>query len=314
MSFNIYIKNNKSISYNELLENKYLPKSTNISFGVAPTEILDGYSKLYTPKLSSRGVAITTNQDNYNVEVNVGATKDDWRLAVKISLALGDLNNSLISPEFDNELSISEFEEKYNEDWIEDIKYLGIDTFMYMIKEGTDVVLTLMGCIRHFYVGEYVINKLSADNPSSELFNDRLIEELRKIQYLEDYENEIEFPSVRIMDFPEEGEKKLTIFPADFKVLLPKADYVILNKIGEAMAKVPYKVFINHINSKAKRIDELQYVINPVNEIEHFKMILHFKELESSDQNIIHSEKEEKLEKEKQTEKIEPKKWWKFWE
>jgi hypothetical protein len=113
MSFHNYIKNNQRISFNQLLENKYLPKNTNISFGINPNDLLKGYSKLYIPILSSRGVAITTNQEAYDVEVNIAATKDDWRLAVKISLALGEINDSLINPEFDSERSLKEFERKY---------------------------------------------------------------------------------------------------------------------------------------------------------------------------------------------------------
>ncbi|WP_431244965.1 hypothetical protein ACQ9BO_12635 [Flavobacterium sp. P21] len=76
-----------------------------------------------------------------------------------------------------------------------------------MIHEGEDVVLAFMGPIRHYYVGKYIIDKLSTDSASQETLNDQLIEEVRKIQYLEDTEEGIEFPSVKIMDFPEEGEK-----------------------------------------------------------------------------------------------------------
>jgi len=48
------------------------------------------------------------------------------------------------------------------------------------------------------------------------MFYDRLIEEVRKIQFIEDYLKDIEFPSVRIMDFPE-GEIKIAIIPVNYK-------------------------------------------------------------------------------------------------
>lgn len=318
MSFHIYIKNNQNISFKQLLENKYLPENTNISFGINANDLLNGYSKLYIPKLSSRGVAITTNPEEYDVEVNVGATREDWRLAVKISLALGEINDSLINPEFDSEKSLEEFEREYNEEWIESVKHLSVSSFIQMIKEGKDVVMTFMGCIRHFYAGNYIVNTLSKDNVSEELLYDRLIEEIRKIQFIEDYEEEIEFPTVRLMDFPE-GEKKLTIFPANYKVLLPNADYVILNKIGEAIAKVPYNDFIKYNSTKAKRVDELQYIIYPIEESEHYKMLLHFKSLEDV-QNVIQKSDDIKTKVESKTEveinqieKLESKKWWEFW-
>ena len=318
MSFHIYIKNNQSISFNQLLENKYLPKNSNISFGINPNDVLQGYSKLYIPKLSSRGVAITTNPEAYDVEVNIGATKDDWRLAVRISLALAAINDSLINPEFDSEKSLKEFESEYNEEWVESVKHLSLSSFIQIIKEGKDVVMTFMGCIRHFYVGNYIVNTLSKDTVSEEVFYDRLIEEIRKIQFIEDYEEEIEFPTVRIMDSPE-GEKKLTIFPANFKVLLPNADYVILNKIGEAIAKVPYKDFIKYNSTKTKRVDELQYIIYPIEESEHYKMLLHFKSLEDAKNFIQKSDPNETRVASKtaaeinQIEKLQSKKWWEFW-
>jgi len=280
MSFHIYIKNKQIITHSQLLKNKHLPVDTKISFGIYPQELLDGYSKFYLPKLSSRGVAVTTSLDKYDVEVNVGATKDDWRLAVKISLALGEINNSTIEPEFDDEISLDEFETNYNEKWIESIKHLSIESFIQVQKESGGA-LTFMGCVRHYYAGDYIIDTLSKNTDSQEMFNDKLIEEIRKIQHLEDYEDNIEFPSVRIMDFPNEGEKKLTIFPANFKVLLPKADYVILMKKGGEVAKIHFDNFIKHITPKAKRIDEFQYIIYPIEENEHYQMLMHFKSMET---------------------------------
>ncbi|KFF07121.1 hypothetical protein [Flavobacterium reichenbachii] len=281
MSFHIYIKNKQKIKYDQLLNNKHLPAETKISFGINPQEPLDGYSKFYLPKLSSRGVAVTTNPDKYDVEVNVGATKDDWRLAVKISLALGEINDSTIEPEFDDEISLDKFEKNYNEKWIEEVKHLSMESFIHMIQE-TGGALTFMGCIRHYYAGDYIINKLSQNIHSPEMLNDRLIEEIRKIQYLEDQENDIEFPSVRIMDFPDEKEEKsITIFPANFKVLLPKADYIFLIKKNEAIVKVAFDDFIKYIAPKAKRVDEFQYIIYPVQENEHYQMLLHFKSIET---------------------------------
>lgn len=319
MSLHIYIKNSQSITFNQLLESKYLPKNTNISFGVNANDLLEGYSKLYIPKLSSRGVAITTNPEEYDVEVNVGATKEDWRLAVKISLALAEINNSYINPEFDNEKSLDEFEREYNEEWVESVKHLSIDTFIQMFKEGKTGggAMTFMGCKRDYYLGDFILNKLSKDNEAEGLLYDKLIEEIRKIQFIEDYEEEIEFPSVRIMDFPE-GEKKIAIFPANFKILLPKVDYVFLMKKNADIVQVPYDNFLKYISKQAERVDELQYIINPINEIEHYKILLHFKTLENEEDVIPKDVDNEtkigtKVEQSK-IEKLDSRKWWKFWE
>ncbi|MCD1116953.1 hypothetical protein [Chryseobacterium turcicum] len=240
-------------------------------------------------------------------------------MAVKISLALSELNNSVIKPELGNEKTFEEFERDYNEEWIESIKYLSMDTFIQMFKEGkTDGgVMTFMGCIRDFYAGNYIIDTLSKGTISEEMFYDRLIEDIRKLQFIEDYEKEIEFPSVRIMDFPE-GEKKIAIFPANYTVLLPKVDYVFLMKKNDTIAQVPYDDFIKYISKQAKRVDELQYIIHPINEIEHYKILLHFKTLEN-EKNIIqkglnNETKKETKEEVNKIEKLDSKKWWKFWE
>ncbi|WP_027382176.1 hypothetical protein [Epilithonimonas caeni] len=316
MSFHFKIKKKQNISFKQLLENKYLPENTNISFEANFNELLNGYSKLYISKLSSRGVAITTTQNEFDVEVNVGATKEDWRLAVKISLALGELNDSLINPEFDDEKTLEQFENEYNEAWVESVKYHSMSIIIQMFKEDKTRggAMTFMGCIRHFYVGNYVIDTLSKDNESEELLYDRLIEEIRKIQFIEDYEDEIEFPSTRIMDFPE-GEKKIAIFPANFKVLLPKVDYVFLMKKNEAIVQVAYDDFIKYISTQSKRVDELQYIIYAVDESKHYNMLLHFKSLEDKKNEIKIESKIETITKlpTNKIEKIGTKKWWKFW-
>lgn len=315
MSFHIYIKNNQKITYKQLLESKFVPKNTSISFGVNPNDFINGYSKLYIPKLSSRGVAITTTENEFDVEINVGATKEDWRLAAKISLALSELNNSLIKPEFDDAKTLEEFENEYDENWIESVKHLSMNSFIQMIKEGQDVILTFMGCIRHFYVRNYVINSISKDTISEASLYDRLIEEIRKIQYIEDYENDLEFPSIRIMDFPE-GEKKVTIFLANFKVFIPKVDYVFLLKKGDANVKVAYADFIDFVSPKTKRIDELQYIIYPIDEIEHYKILMHFKLLDETKNLIPKNESKITSKTELVTptiEKTDAKKWWEFW-
>ncbi|KAF2508649.1 hypothetical protein EYY60_16100 [Flavobacterium zhairuonense] len=314
MSFHFSIKNKNKISFHQLLENKYLPKETKVSFGVNLNDIVNGYSKFYLPKLSSRGVALTTNSEKYDIEINVGATKDDYLLATKITLALAELNDSLIDPEFDSELNLTEFEKKYNSDWIESVKHLGIDSFIQMIHEGEDVVLAFMGPIRHYYVGKYIIDKLSTDSASQEKLNDQLIEEVRKIQYLEDSEEGIEFPSVKIMDFPEEGEKELTVILPNFKVLLNNVDYVVLNKVGEILIKVSYLEFVNYISPKAKRVDEKQYIIYPINEEDYLKMILHFKAIENEKTNTVKFEVKPEVKtqiiKKEDSKKL---KWWQIW-
>lgn len=274
MSYHFTIKNTRSLTYAHLLDSKYLSQQVNVSFEVNINDPLDGYSKFYIPDKSSRGVAVTTNEEEYDVEINVGASGTDYFLATRIALAFGYLNSSLIHPEDFDGLAIQEFEQNYDENWAESNKHLGIGAMKYMVeKEGT--TFSLPGCVRNYYFGIFTLNKFCYDHPSLELFGDRLISEIQKLQFLEHFEKNLQVPTKMEMDVPE-GVKTLIIIPPECKFLLIKADYIILRANGE-LVKVPYEEFLKHISAESIRMDEEQYIIQPINKIDYWEMIIFFK-------------------------------------
>ena len=274
MSYHFTIKNTRGLTYSQLLDSKYLPPQVRVSFDININDPIDGYSKFYIPDKSSRGVALTANEEVYDVEINVGASKDDYFLATRISLALGDLNSSLICPEDFDELAVQEIEQNYNEKWAENYRHLGIGAMKYLVeKEGS--TFSLPGCIRNYYFGKLTLNKFCFDNPSEELFGDRLISEIKKLQFLEHVEKDLQVPTRMEMDVPE-GVKTLIVIPPDYKFLLIKADFILLRASGE-LVKVPYEEFAKYISADSIRVDEEQYIIQPINKIDYLEMIIFFK-------------------------------------
>lgn len=308
MSFNFFIRNNTEFTYAQLLSNHYVPKDTKLK-AIDPDVIVDGYSKLYLPKSSSRGVALRVSPKEYNVEINIGATKEDYLLAAKLSMAIAELNNSLIAPEYKiEELNLNQFEEKFNADWAESSRHLGIQSSIDLLNQTDSTSMALPGCVRSYYLGPYVIEKLNSDNPTREGFYDKLIEEIRRLQFIEDDEAQIEFPSVRIMDFPNEPDKKIAVILPCFRLLIPAVDYLFLNKQGEMMAKVPYMDFINYMGDKLRRIDELQYITEPISDNTFIEIISYFNSKEKENNQIVKQEKQKPEDIE-----LSKKPWWKIW-
>lgn len=308
MSFNFFIRNNTEFTYTQLISNHYVPKDTKLQ-ATNPDSLVDGYSKLYLPKSSSRGVALRVSPKEYNIEINIGATKEDYLLAVKLSMAIAELNNSLIATEGKTEeLNLNQLEEEFNADWAESSRHLGIESSIDLLNQTNSTSIALHGCIRPYYLGPYVIEKLNSGNPTREVFYDKLIEEIRHLQFIEDDDAQIKFPSVRIMDFPNEPDKKIAVIVPGYKLLIPVVDYLFLNKPNEMMAKVPHLDFIEYMNNKLKRIDELHYITEPISDDTFTEIISYFNSKEKENNQIIKQERQkyEPIE-------ISKKPWWKIW-
>ncbi|WP_298903976.1 hypothetical protein [uncultured Psychroserpens sp.] len=293
MSYHIYTENNKELKLSDILQSEHLPTNVAIAFGQLEDEIINGYSKLYIPHQSSRGVVITKDDTEYDIELNIGSSKEDYHLASKIALALGTLNNSKISPEFDESLSLNEFEKKYDTAWAEESQSIGVSTLISIVKEKSPIV-KINGCKRGYYFGENMINEFSIDNPDEKQFTERLVENIRRIQFIEDLNEDLNIPSLMEADFPE-GVKTFIVVPPEFKLLLLKSDFIVLND-NKNVLKVEANKFIDILNTKSmlERLDEEQYIMNPIKTSDYAELMALFNK--------------EQPQKEKKNKKS-----WKFW-
>lgn len=297
MSYHIYIKKNQTVTYKQVIESKALPSGVQVAFNDNLDLPLESYSKFYLTNKSTRGVALTVSDNEYDVELNIGASKDDYLLAANISIALAEINNSLILPEFDYECSIDNFRRKYDESWADANKVLGIDALKTMVMQNGTMKLPC--CVRPYYFGHYMIDKLSRSAGSEESFANSFIESIRQIQFIENLIPDLEIPTLLEGDFPE-GVKQLIVILPEFKLLIQKCDYIIL-RIDTQILRVEFDRFIAIASNRLERLDELQYILNPIDKDDFIKLIAQINVPEETATPSVSNENDSK------------RNWWQFW-
>jgi len=298
MSYLINIKNNREITVGQLLESRFVPEDTCLSGGGSRELPLENFSRLYLLNESSRGVVLTITEEEYIVELNIGASAADYLLAARLAMAIAEINQAVIFPDFDDELSLNEFESKYDENWAHLSRLSGVDSFLKHLVQKSGTV-KLPGCIRGFYFGSYMLDKLCYDNPNEELFTDRVIEEIKKVQFIEQQVENLEVPTLMDANFPDGVKTVLVILPG-YKLLVQKSDYIIL-RAGGKISKIDYEKFINYELLSLDRLDEEQYILQPIQNEVYMSMMDFF--LEISDKPI-----------ETEPEVQHPaNRWWQFW-
>jgi len=307
MSYHIIINKNQNLTYGQLLKNSFVPDNVCINGKVETDNIVVGYNKFYLNDESSRGVALTISDDEYDVELNICASTADYLLAAKLALAIAQINNSKISPDFDDELPLKEFETQYNTHWAHSIRSNGVDTLKFLLQKSGEIKLP--GCVRPFYFGNYVLDKISQDQPNEEQFADRVISEIKKVQFIEHAIEDLEVPTLMDGNFPE-GVKTLQIILPDFKLLLQKSDLIFL-RMGNDILKVDQQQFIQHPSLLLERLDEAQYILQPIDKETYLEIMKYFSSVENQPTEIKQVE-QKPLEKEKKATASENK-WWQFW-
>lgn len=307
MSYHIIINKNQSITYGQLLNNSFVPNNVSIKRKVETDDIIIGYSKFYLENESSRGVALTVSDTEYDVELNICASTSDYLLAAKLALAIAQINNSIISPEFDDELSLDQFEVQYNSAWAHLSRLNGVDTLKFLLEQSDEVMLS--GCVRPFYFGNYVLNKLSQDQPDEGQFADRVIDEIRKIQFIDQATEDLEVPTLMDANFPE-GVQTVQIVLPGYKLLLQKSDLIIL-RMGSEIVKVDRQQFIQNPSLVLDRLDEAQYILQPIEKDIYLNIMRYFSLTEAQPDEVKRVEPVP-LEAEARTKVIEGK-WWQFW-
>ena len=307
MSYHIIINKNQGVTYRQLLENRFVPNGVCISGKVENDNIVVGYNKFYLMNESSRGVAITVSDDAYDVELNICASTADYLLAAKLALAIAHVNNSIISPEFDDELPIGKFEAQYDALWAHSSRSNGVNALKSLLLQSGE--LKLPGCVRPFYFGNHILDKISYDQPNEEQFADRIIDEIKKVQFIEQAVDELEVPTLMDASFPEGVQTVQVILPG-YKLLLQKSDWVIL-KVGGEIFKVDHQQFIEHPSLLLTRVDEAQYILQPIEKEGYLEIIKHFSLVEKQSTQVNPVEKKSS-ETETQT-RVTDNKWWEFW-
>lgn len=298
MSYLINIRNKREVKAIQLLENRFVPQNVCVARGENRELPLEGFNRFYLPNKSSRGVALTVTDEYYAVELYIGASAADYHLGAKIAMAIAEINDATISPDFDDELSLADFESKYDEDWAYSSRLYEVESFLTHMVQKTGT-LKLPGCIRGFYFGNYMLEKFKYDNPDEEVFVDRVIDAIGKVQFIEEEIEGIEVPALMDATFPE-GVKTVLVILSGYKLLVQRSDYIILRLAGNVL-RVEFEKFINYARLSLDRIDEEQYMLQPIPDDVYKNMMDYFSD--AKDKTVIAEAKPEQAIAKK----------WQFW-
>lgn len=264
MSFHFYIKKNKPVSYGQLFY-----RHTNKNFKVARKDKvdeysnIDGYHKFYIPKYSTRGVSLYFEDGIFDIGVAILASKEDYILAVETAKALAHLTDAPIEPEdAEAPVSFDEFDENYNEHWAEESKTMGIGLLQTMIMDDDKGSLTLGGCLRNYFIGRETFEVMVKDNPTDETLYERVVESIRRIQFVD--EEKYRIPSIYEVSSKDGSKWQYVLLLSDTAQLLVKAEYILLNDNEVGYVKVKYEDFLPIAKKRFERLDEEQFLIEPI--------------------------------------------------
>lgn len=313
MSYNFQINKKNNLTYKDVFdivdfqidEIKYHPT-------IDIHHDMNTHSTFFLPQFSTRGVNLKDKENKYWVEINTGCSGEDYFLASKLALALAKLNNSEIETDKGN-YTIEDFPSHFNLEWAKQNKTLSIEVLKSLIEKNPDSSIILNGYNVPFYFGKEILKEYSEDNPSIDILADRIINGIKRNQYLESEFENIEFPTKMEMENDDKSLEDWTflLIQGGFRQLIKPADFIILRH-EQDFAKIPYEKFIKENFNLLTKIDEKQFVIDIIAQDDYLNLIAQFK-LDSSD----NSQKEENTTEASNTSKptpIRPKdKWWKFW-
>ena len=228
-------------------------------------------------------------------------------LAAKLAMAIAHINNATISPEFDDEIPLDKFAVQYNIDWAQSSRLNGAYSLKFLLQQHNEIQLP--GCVRPFYFGNYVLDKISQDQPNEEQFADRIIDEIKKVQFIEQAIDGLEVPTLMDANFPEGVQTVQVILPG-YKLLLQKSDWVIL-KVGKEIFNVDHQKFIRHPSLLLTRLDEAQYILQPIEKEVYLDIVKQFSLDESRSDEV--KPIEQKFPKTEPKANVTNSKWSKFW-
>ena len=268
MSFYFGISTEKEVSYKNLEDQL---GNENVKFYLPPEERTNPIkgAKIYIPHQSTRGVSIYKEENGYSIGINVIASEEDFHLAINVTKAIGELTNgTILLEDSDENIDAAELLNKYNQEWIDMMKTLGISTLIEGIGQKGKV-MTIGGCYMHYSIGPRIHNTLDA---SSELsYYNGLIDHIRKTQFFD--LSKYQIPTI-ITSTHKDGtnKKSIVVFYPGGNEFLSFADYVVF-PVHNGSYEVSYDMIPRISDSKFKRVDEKQFTIDSLGRTEYENII-----------------------------------------
>lgn len=283
MSFYFNVQSSKDVSYNDL---RITLKDSSIKFYVSPVDFSEPIkgTKIFIPNKSTRGISISRDEHSFSIGINVIASEDDFKLAVSTTKAIAELTNGIILPEdSDGEINAKELEEKYDQNWIDSLKILGVDMFIQRV--GIDRHLLAIGCCYMQYnIGPDIHKQLDDSNELN--YYNSLVSHIQNTQFFDIEKYQI--PN-KIATTSQDGSNRKTyvIFYPHGSQFLAQADFVVF-PVENGKYELPFAQLYLIANSKFSKIDENQYTIDALNNFEYTEIIVSIEnELNKIDEETI---------------------------
>lgn len=279
MSYHFYISKNKPFSYQAVLNEI---DRTDVQIAYADEydlkeEFVHG-AKFYIPDLSTRGVSVSSDDDGYDVGINILASGEDYLLACQLAAAIASLAASSLRPEEEeNELDLPIFKAQYDANWAEQHKTLGLNVATHWVNEKAET-MGLSGCFRMYFIGPDIMQSITQDQPDEELLYERMIKIGRAVQFVPE---NVRIPGVYVVSPKEEESWEYIVILPNQQQLLLKTDYVIFYLNEQERHKIPYDKVLQYAINRFSRLDEKQFIFPDMPLEEFNQMIQTFEEVES---------------------------------
>lgn len=275
MSYHFGIKKNKPVTYKSILD-----KINRNNLKIAYSDELDlsedysGFRKFYIPNISSRGITVGLEELKYDINVNVLASKDDYLLSCELAVVISKITESEIEPEEEeNSLSVEIFQTKYNENWAEENKMLGINMINLIIKEKNET-LTIVGCLRNYFLGPDLLNEFLKESHNEEELYNRVINSIKGIQFIN--EESIRIPNRYEVTEKDESKWEYIVIIPEQEQLIVKTDYIIFNVREDEYLKVLFEDLEKYAKLNFKRLDERQFLFPKMSINEFYDVMKYF--------------------------------------
>ena len=231
MSHSFYVPGVSGLSVEHVFKGAGLPDlfftedSPDSSSGDWPA----GTSYVYQDQVSVRPVEITLEEGVFQSRIFSGSSPDDYRLGLKLAVAVASVTGSKIEPEDGDPLTVAELQDSYGEAWI---KEHSLTTLRMLVgqfqQQGGEGSMTLSGTRSRLKVGPRFMSSLLEDPDS---FSRNFYDRFRRLNYI-DREDVYSANVMKLGEQDGDREVRLTVYSEGVPSLLPAvADLVTVRGV-----------------------------------------------------------------------------------
>ncbi|PWK47386.1 DUF4299 family protein [Pleionea mediterranea] len=217
MSFTFAINDVNSLSFKRLIEVLGINDLQFVDSHKKPENDLwpDGFTYVFRNKQSARPLEVDYENKRVGVRVFTGSSVEDHQLAIDLTKAIAKLNNSSITPEDNEKLSLTEFSSEYGSEWAKESAYRSVESIISFQQKKNQACM-INGVYSEMEVGDRLVKQLMSDKES---MHQEFFERLKKLNYLSDDDV---FESNNLVLQNEDGTRnvRMAVYPKNIATLI----------------------------------------------------------------------------------------------